>query len=164
MLSGEERDLTQLPKSSVVDLIRNRNSAKSGDTSQSIDPFAKSASIVEAEVDTAMSAIRRAHADGKSLKEELGRHQEQIYDLRQLVAELRAHKEDAHRELSAAAKMLMTEKERATAFEHALRLSEARAKSLEEWNATLKGHLDGLIASIHEGTSADDVVRIQAEA
>ena len=164
MPPGEDRDLTSLPKSSVVDLIRNRNSAKLTDATSSTDPFAKSASIVEAEVDTAMSAIRRAHADGKSLKEELDRHQEQIYDLRQIVAELRASKEDAYRELSAAAKMLINEKDRATAFERALRLSEARAKSLEEWNATLKGHLDGLIASIHEGTSVEDVVRVQAEA
>ena len=147
MAFGEDRERAFSLKGSVVDLAQSLANRPDARSSQAIS---KSASSIEADVENAMAALRRIGAERSVLQHAIDQHEEESQSLRRLVDELRIYKDDAKRELTAAAKMLTAEQERATMLERNLRASEARARSLEEWNGSLRSHLDSLIGSILE--------------
>lgn len=111
---------------------------------------------IDAEVRSAMSALQRVRIEGERVRDGLAQMQDEIDRLQHLNGQLRTFADDARRELTEASKALTAERERGDLLEGRVRSASARARSLEEWNATLRGHLDVLMASIHEDLSGRD--------
>ena len=108
------------------------------------------AADLEAEVQSAMAALQRVRSEGSSLEVRLARSRDEVDRLQQSNVQLQTSAHDAKRELIAASTALTAERERGTLLEEKFRSASARVQSLEQWTATLRGHLDALISSIRK--------------
>lgn len=113
--------------------------------------------IVDEEVASTISAIRHVAIVFGELQETIRRQEQLIDDQRQSLVDLQHRKQSALDALNDAQGHVAAERERADRAEHKVQIAAAQIRRLEDYCASLKSHLNSLIAAVGDSLAVPGV-------
>lgn len=161
-MSGEaerhRKEIERLHKGMVVEL--DRRFTKRPD----LDPApTRGEPEVGEEVASTISVIRQVASMIGELQQTISQQEDLIAEQRQGLADLKRQKQTAYSELAEVERVVKTERERAERAESKLLVADAQIKRLEDYCASLKSHLNSLMAVVRDSLSPPEAATRPAE-
>ena len=144
-----KRELESLHRGLIVDLDRGRTvKAVEGDSVGQRRTAVRSEAEFEENVSASIGMIERVSAVIETLQDTVRRHEDSLYEFRDVVSKLELQRDDAFRELANAEQVIRSERQRVQLSEGRANIAEARIKQLEDQTTVLSTQLERLMTAV----------------